>query len=113
MKAKQTMGWGLAILAAVIVGASPTRADDNQPIWPANAKAAKKLLTQEPAASATADDWARRAWTLSRYQSDHKAAAEAAAKALAADPEHYQANEIAGLCAQMRGDYDAAFGHYL
>ncbi|MBN1344124.1 MAG: DUF3857 domain-containing protein [Phycisphaerae bacterium] len=93
----------------------PTRAADDAEgaFWPATAECADRVLQQELAASATADDWARRAWTLSRYRSDHPAAAGAAAKALAIDPDHYKANEIAGLVAQMGGDYDAAFEHYL
>ncbi|HVP13192.1 MAG TPA: tetratricopeptide repeat protein [Phycisphaerae bacterium] len=81
--------------------------------WPATAKKANAVLDRSLGESASADDWARRAWALSRYKSDHAAAAEAAAKALAIDPDHYKANEIAGIVAQIGGQYEKAFQHYL
>ena len=81
--------------------------------WPVTAKAAEEALARQPDESAGADEWAQRAWTLTRYKSDHVAAAEAAAKALAIDPAHYKANEIAGIASQIHGDYDEAFEHYL
>jgi tetratricopeptide (TPR) repeat protein/predicted transglutaminase-like cysteine proteinase len=81
--------------------------------WPKSADEAVKLLSGRPAEQATADDWARRAWALSRYRSDHVAAAEAAAKALTLDADHYRAHEIAGIAAQTAGRYEEAFEHYL
>jgi cellulose synthase operon protein C len=93
------------------VGAAPDPKSDS--FWPTTAKAAKAVLKRSLDESAGADDWAQRAWALSRYKSDHAAAAEAAAKALAVDPAHYKANEIAGIAAQIGGDYDKAFEHYL
>lgn len=87
--------------------------NDAPMFWPKDAAGADAVLAREPAATAGADEWTLRAWTLSRYRSDAKLAAEAAAKALALEPEHYRANEIAGMLAQSRGDYDEAFEHYL
>lgn len=81
--------------------------------WPKSAKDAEGLWAAESAENTSADDWTRRAWALSRYRSDHAAAAEAAAKALALAPDHYKANEIAGIAAQAAGRYEQAFEHYL
>lgn len=92
----------------------PTAAADQEfAHWPTNVDRAEQVLEAELPADATADAWAARAWGLSRYRSDHTAAAEAAAKALALAADHYRANELAGLIAQMRGEYDSAFHHYL
>jgi len=81
--------------------------------WPRSSEQADELLAAKPADQANADDWTSRAWALSRYRSDHAAAAEAAAKALAIEPEHYKAHEIAGIAAQTAGRYEEAFEHYL
>lgn len=81
--------------------------------WPRSAKTAEKVLDRELGDSATADEWTKRAWALSRYKSDHAAAAEAAAQALAIAPDQYKANEIAGIAAEIAGQYDQAFERYL
>ncbi len=108
--------WVAAVLWCVVaVAARPpaVAADEEFGYWPANVDEAEEILRVEPPADADADVWAARAWALSRYRSDHVAAAEAAAKALALAADHYRANELAGLIAQMRGEYDSAFHHYL
>jgi len=96
----------------VNVAAWPAVAADTA-YWPKTSSDADKALERDVAELKSADDWTQRAWTLSRYKSDHGGAQEAAKKALALDAGHYKANEIAGLIEQMRGEYDAAFEHYL
>lgn len=88
-------------------------ADDAVDWWPRTAAQAEHALSTDVADLKTADDWTRRAWALSRWKSDHAGATEAARRALAIDPDHPKAIEIAGLIAQMRGAYEDAFAHYL
>jgi tetratricopeptide (TPR) repeat protein len=87
--------------------------DTQNGYWPRDAAAADRVLERELDQGATADEWTQRAWALSRYRSDHPAAAQAAAKALASSGDHYKANEIAGVTAQIAGHYDQAFEYYL
>ncbi len=100
--------WTLVVLMISASLAPRARAADG--LWPKSKEAAGAAIAAEPS---SAEDWVRRAWALSRYQSDHDGAAAAAAKALELAPDSYGANEMAGIIAQMRGEYDAAFEHYL
>ncbi|MFH1418408.1 MAG: tetratricopeptide repeat protein [Planctomycetota bacterium] len=104
----------LAVAAISLTGLSSVAED--APVhayWPATAELAERALQRPADEVVDADEWACRAWALSRYRSDHAAAAEAAAKALTIDASHYKADEIAAICARIRGDYESAFEHYL